>query len=94
MGMSSSFLPGAAEIRRAMEACAKLAQDNDLSLVALHGDLPPASKIAPSARRRGERSFSRRTSPNRASRSKELSPSSTAGSCASSVTRRGPGFLR
>jgi len=38
------FLPGAAEIRRAMEACAKLAADNDLALVPLHGDLPPADQ--------------------------------------------------
>lgn len=38
------FLPGAAEIRRAMEACAKLASENDLALVALHGDLPPADQ--------------------------------------------------
>jgi ATP-dependent helicase HrpB len=38
------FLPGAAEIRRAMESCAKLAADNDIALVALHGDLPPADQ--------------------------------------------------
>jgi ATP-dependent helicase HrpB len=38
------FLPGASEIRRAMEACAKLAADNDLALVPLHGDLPPADQ--------------------------------------------------
>jgi ATP-dependent helicase HrpB len=35
------FLPGAAEIRRAREACARLAADADLFLVALHGDLSP-----------------------------------------------------
>jgi ATP-dependent helicase HrpB len=49
------FLPGAAEIRWAMEACAKLASDNDLSLVALHGDLPPADQdraVGPSAKRK------------------------------------------
>jgi len=38
------FLPGAAEIRWAMEACAKLASDNDFALVPLHGDLPPADQ--------------------------------------------------
>ena len=49
------FLPGAAEIRRAMEACAKLAAENDLALVALHGDLPPAEQdraVGPSAKRK------------------------------------------
>ncbi|MET0595608.1 MAG: ATP-dependent helicase C-terminal domain-containing protein, partial [Polyangiaceae bacterium] len=35
------FLPGAAEIRRAMERAAPLADQMDLLLVALHGDLPP-----------------------------------------------------
>jgi ATP-dependent helicase HrpB len=38
------FLPGAAEIRRAMEACEKLAQDHDLALLPLHGDLSPAEQ--------------------------------------------------
>jgi len=38
------FLPGAGEIRRALEACAKLAADHDLALVPLHGDLPPAEQ--------------------------------------------------
>lgn len=33
------FLPGAAEIRRAQTACAKLAQNNDLLVLPLHGDL-------------------------------------------------------
>jgi ATP-dependent helicase HrpB len=49
------FLPGAAEIRWATEACAKLAAENDLALVALHGDLPPADQdraVGPSARRK------------------------------------------
>ena len=49
------FLPGASEIRRAMEACAKLAADNDLALVPLHGDLPPADQdraVGPSTRRK------------------------------------------
>jgi ATP-dependent helicase HrpB len=35
------FLPGAAEIRRAMEACQKIAEQEDLLLLPLHGDLPP-----------------------------------------------------
>jgi ATP-dependent helicase HrpB len=34
------FLPGAAEIRFAMQACAELAAARDLALVPLHGDLP------------------------------------------------------
>lgn len=49
------FLPGAAEIRRAMESCAKLASENDLALVALHGDLPPADQdraVGASSRRK------------------------------------------
>lgn len=36
------FLPGAAEIRRAQEACADLAARHDLRLLPLHGDLPAA----------------------------------------------------
>jgi ATP-dependent helicase HrpB len=35
------FLPGAAEIRRAMDACASAAQKYDALVLALHGDLPP-----------------------------------------------------
>lgn len=49
------FLPGAAEIRWAMEACAKLASENDLALVPLHGDLPPADQdraVGQSAKRK------------------------------------------
>ncbi len=49
------FLPGASEIRRAMESCAKLASENDLALVALHGDLPPADQdraVGPSSKRK------------------------------------------
>lgn len=49
------FLPGAAEIRWAMEACQKLASDNDLALVPLHGDLPPADQdraVGQSSRRK------------------------------------------
>ena len=38
------FLPGAGEIRRALESCAKIAQENDLALVPLHGDLSPAEQ--------------------------------------------------
>ncbi len=34
------FLPGAAEIRRAQTACARLAADADLLILPLHGDLP------------------------------------------------------
>jgi ATP-dependent helicase HrpB len=34
------FLPGAAEIRRAAEACAAVARDADLEIALLHGDLP------------------------------------------------------
>jgi ATP-dependent helicase HrpB len=35
------FLPGAAEIRHAEAACAKIAEAHDLFVVPLHGDLPP-----------------------------------------------------
>ncbi len=38
------FLPGAAEIRRAEEACGELAQRFDLELAMLHGDLPAAQQ--------------------------------------------------
>jgi ATP-dependent helicase HrpB len=38
------FLPGAAEIRRAMDACADIASQADLMLVALHGDLSAAEQ--------------------------------------------------
>ncbi|MBS2016762.1 MAG: ATP-dependent helicase HrpB [Deltaproteobacteria bacterium] len=49
------FLPGASEIRRALEACEKLASENDLLLVPLHGDLTPADQdraIGSSSRRK------------------------------------------
>ncbi len=49
------FLPGAAEIRRALESCAKLASEHDLALLPLHGDLPPAEQdraVGPSDRRK------------------------------------------
>ncbi len=38
------FLPGAAEIRRAREACSELAERHGLEVHALHGDLPPAEQ--------------------------------------------------
>jgi len=49
------FLPGAGEIRRAMDACADLAARHDLLLLPLHGALPSAEQdraLASSARRR------------------------------------------
>ena len=39
------FLPGAAEIRRAAEALASLAETADLLVLPLHGDLPPAEQL-------------------------------------------------
>ena len=38
------FLPGAAEIRRATEACAAIAAEADLLVLPLHGDLSPAAQ--------------------------------------------------
>jgi ATP-dependent helicase HrpB len=38
------FLPGALEIRRATDACAKVARDADLLVLPLHGSLPPAEQ--------------------------------------------------
>jgi ATP-dependent helicase HrpB len=49
------FLPGAAEIRRAMEACEKIARDEDLLLLPLHGDLPPREQdraVSPQPKRK------------------------------------------
>jgi len=49
------FLPGAAEIRRAAEACAELARNRDLLLTPLHGDLSAAEQdraLAPASRRK------------------------------------------
>lgn len=49
------FLPGAGEIRRAAESLEKLAAENDLSVVPLHGELPPQEQdraIGPSTRRK------------------------------------------
>lgn len=38
------FLPGAAEIRRAQEACAELSTTFDVEIATLHGDLSPAEQ--------------------------------------------------
>jgi ATP-dependent helicase HrpB len=49
------FLPGAAEIRRAMRACEELARRAELLMLPLHGSLPPEEQdraVAPSARRK------------------------------------------
>lgn len=49
------FLPGAAEIRRAQDACQELARRHGLELHVLHGDLPPAEQdraLRPSSRRK------------------------------------------
>jgi ATP-dependent helicase HrpB len=49
------FLPGAGEIRRAREACEKLAAESDLLLVPLHGDLSPQEQdvaVRPGSRRK------------------------------------------
>ncbi len=49
------FLPGAAEIRRAEEACAALARDEGVAVLPLHGDLPPSAQdaaVGPSDRRK------------------------------------------
>jgi ATP-dependent helicase HrpB len=40
------FLPGAGEIRRAREACAKIAAEADLLVLPLHGDLSPQEQDA------------------------------------------------
>lgn len=49
------FLPGAAEIRRATDACQDFAQRQGLELFPLHGDLPPAEQdraLKPSSKRK------------------------------------------
>lgn len=49
------FLPGAAEIRRSLEACQTIASSADLDLLPLHGDLPPEEQdraVRPSRRRK------------------------------------------
>lgn len=49
------FLPGAADIRRALESCAKIAAEHDLLLLPLHGDLPPGEQdraVGPSKQRK------------------------------------------
>ena len=54
-GHALVFLPGAGEIRRAMDACAELASRHDLLLLPLHGALPSAEQdraLAPSQRRK------------------------------------------
>jgi ATP-dependent helicase HrpB len=38
------FLPGAAEIRRSMEACEAIGREHDLELLPLHGELPIAAQ--------------------------------------------------
>jgi ATP-dependent helicase HrpB len=50
-----AFLPGAAEIRKAHEACRPLAEAAGLELCALHGDLPAAEQdrvLSPGGRRK------------------------------------------
>ena len=49
------FLPGAGEIRRARDACEKLAAEEGLALVPLHGDLSPEEQdtaVSPGTRRK------------------------------------------
>ena len=49
------FLPGAAEIRRAQEACQNLVREADLELAVLHGDLPAREQdkaVTPGPRRK------------------------------------------
>ena len=49
------FLPGAAEIRRAQEACAEVAARQDLLVLPLHGELPPAEQdraVKPASKRK------------------------------------------
>lgn len=49
------FLPGAGEIRRALEACEAVAQSNELLLLPLHGELPIEEQdraVRPASRRK------------------------------------------
>jgi len=49
------FLPGAAEIRRAQEACQGVVRDADMELAVLHGDLPAREQdraVTPGAKRK------------------------------------------
>jgi ATP-dependent helicase HrpB len=49
------FLPGAGDIRRSLESCTKLAAENDLLVLPLHGDLAPAEQdraVGPSNKRK------------------------------------------
>lgn len=50
-----AFLPGAAEIRRAMRECESLARRSNILILPLHGDLPPAEQdraVAPAAQQK------------------------------------------
>ncbi len=84
------FLPGAAEIRRAMESMRKLANEHDLARLPLHGDLSPGDQdraVGPSSRRKVI------LSTNVAESSVTIegsSRSSTVVSCASCAMLRGP----
>ncbi|MFN0063004.1 MAG: ATP-dependent helicase HrpB [Myxococcaceae bacterium] len=54
-GHALVFLPGASEIRKALEACADFAQRNGFVLRPLHGELPPREQdlaVAPGRERR------------------------------------------
>jgi len=49
------FLPGAAEIRRAQEACAGVAAQSDMLVLPLHGELPPSAQdraVSPASQRK------------------------------------------
>ncbi len=49
------FLPGAGEIRRARDACTRIAEEHGARLLPLHGDLPPAEQdraVGPSRERK------------------------------------------
>ncbi|MDQ3256652.1 MAG: ATP-dependent helicase HrpB, partial [Acidobacteriota bacterium] len=49
------FLPGAAEIRRAQEACAGVAAQSELLILPLHGELPPSAQdraVSPASQRK------------------------------------------
>lgn len=49
------FLPGAADIRRCLESCARVADPSGIALLPLHGDLSPAEQdraVSPSSQRK------------------------------------------
>jgi ATP-dependent helicase HrpB len=49
------FLPGAADIRRCLDSCARLAEEKDFTVLPLHGELSPADQdraVGPSQRRK------------------------------------------